>query len=149
MESVHDVAAYILARQGSMAPTKFQKLVYYCQAWHLVWRGEPLFESRIEAWVNGPVVRELYRHHRLEPGVSTWRQGDPDRLSDQARKDIDAVLGYYGTKSAFWLSELTHREDPWRQARAGLPSNLRSDQEITVESMREYYGDLSQRGASG
>lgn len=149
MESVHDVAAYIVARQGPMAPTKFQKLVYYCQAWHLVWRDEPLFDSRIEAWVNGPVVRELYRHHRLEPGVSSWPKGDPEQLSEEAKKDIDAVLSYYGTKSAFWLSELSHREDPWREARAGLSANVRSDREITVGSMRKYYGELAQRGSSG
>jgi uncharacterized phage-associated protein len=142
MASVHDVAAYILGRLGPMAPTKFQKLVYYSQAWSLAWRNEPLFKSRIEAWVNGPVVRELYRYHRLEPAVSRWPQGSPEGLSSSDRKVIDAVLDYYGDKSAFWLSELAHREDPWRQAREGLPSNVRSDREITVDAMRQYYGSL-------
>jgi uncharacterized phage-associated protein len=146
MASVHDVAAYILNRLGPMAPTKFQKLVYYCQAWNLAWKGEPLFDARIEAWSNGPVVRELYREHRLQPVVGSWPLGDPTNLDEGARQRIDAVLNYYGDKSAFWLSELTHREDPWLMAREGLPSNVRSDREITAESMRDYYGALVHDG---
>ena len=57
--SVFDVAAYILDKLGPISTIKLQKLVYYCQAWSLVWDEEPLFSERIEAWVNGPVVREL------------------------------------------------------------------------------------------
>ena len=144
MASVHDVAAYIVGKQGSLAPMKFQKLVYYCQAWNLAWRGEPLFPDRIEAWANGPVVRELYRHHRLQPAVYAWPQGDPERLHDADRAVIDSVLDYYGDKTAFWLSELSHREDPWLQARAGVPENARSEREITQHAMKTYYGALAQ-----
>ena len=58
--SVHDVAAYILKKQGEMSAMKLQKLVYYSQAWSLVWDEKPLFRAQIEAWANGPVVRSLY-----------------------------------------------------------------------------------------
>ena len=37
MASVYDVAAYILEKQGAMTTWKLQKLVYYSQAWSLVW----------------------------------------------------------------------------------------------------------------
>ena len=59
MSNVHDVAAMILNEQGAMTAMKLQKLVYYCQAWHLVWDEECLFPERIEAWANGPVVRAI------------------------------------------------------------------------------------------
>ena len=45
-----DVAAYILSKQGDMPAMKLQKLVYYSQAWSLVWDDKPLFRDRIEAW---------------------------------------------------------------------------------------------------
>ncbi len=48
--SVQDVAAYIIERHGRMSSMKLQKLVYYSQAWHLVWDDEPLFPERIQAW---------------------------------------------------------------------------------------------------
>ena len=38
--------------QRARTSWKLQKLVYYCQAWSLVWDEEPLFEARIEAWAN-------------------------------------------------------------------------------------------------
>jgi hypothetical protein len=37
MASARDVAAYILSRQGRMTAMKLQKLVYYSQAWSVVW----------------------------------------------------------------------------------------------------------------
>lgn len=44
MANVLDVAAYVLAKRGPMTAMKLQKLVYYSQAWHLVWDEEPLFD---------------------------------------------------------------------------------------------------------
>ena len=74
MATVHDVAAAILEREGPMTAMKLQKLVYYCQAWHLVWDEEPLFPERIEAWANGPVVHALYDKHRGSFTVSSWKR---------------------------------------------------------------------------
>ncbi len=42
-----DVATYILDREGEMSAMKLQKLVYYSQAWSLVWDDRPLFDDRI------------------------------------------------------------------------------------------------------
>jgi uncharacterized phage-associated protein len=64
MADVFDVAEYILQKQGSMTAWKLQKLVYYSQAWALVWDQKPLFPERIEAWANGPVSPDLYQKHR-------------------------------------------------------------------------------------
>lgn len=81
MPSAHDVAAYILRKKGEMTAMKLQKLVYYSQAWSLVWDEEPLFEEEIQAWVNGPVIPALYQAHRGQFKVSDWRQGDPSKLT--------------------------------------------------------------------
>jgi len=64
MVSVLDVAANILAKRGPMSVMKLQKLVYYCQAWSLVWDDRPMFREPIEAWTMGPAVPALYREHR-------------------------------------------------------------------------------------
>lgn len=144
MARVHDVAAAVLSKCGPMSAMKLQKLVYYAQAWHLVWEDEPLFPDAVEAWANGPVVRELYMHHRGRFTVSEWPQGDPELLEGSERTTIAAVLDFYGDKDAAWLSELTHKEAPWRNARrkAGLAPGERGDAEITIDAMAEYYGGL-------
>jgi uncharacterized phage-associated protein len=142
MASVHDVAAAILERQGQMSAMKLQKLVYYCQAWHLVWDEEPLFPDRIEAWANGPVVPALYREHRGQFSVATWSRGDSSRLTHAQIETIEAVLEGYGDRPGQWLSDLTHQERPWREARQGLAPGERGSREITKAAMAEYYGSL-------
>lgn len=140
--SCHDVAAYILDKCGEMTAMKLQKLLYYSQAWSLVWDEEPLFRERIEAWANGPVVPDVYECHRGQFKVSKWPKGDPSRLSKSQKATIDAVLKHYGSKPAQWLSDLTHLERPWRQAREGVEPGARGNTEITHAMMAEYYGGL-------
>jgi uncharacterized phage-associated protein len=141
MPSVHDVAAYILEAQGPMTAMKLEKLVYYSQAWSLVWDDAPLFKERIEAWAAGPVVPALYYHHRGQFQVAKWN-GNSAALTQKQRETIDSVLKFYGNKSSQWLSDLTHHEDPWVQARAGLAPLERGNSEISPAAMAEYYQSL-------
>ena len=147
MARADDVAAYILEQLGSVTAMKLQKLVYYSQAWSLVWDERPLFQARIEAWANGPVVPALYASHRGQFRIATWPKGDPRRLKTSERETVDAVLKFYGDKSSQWLSDLTHRERPWLEARANLLPGERGEALITLASMAEYYGSLG--GAQG
>jgi uncharacterized phage-associated protein len=138
-----DVAAYILTKQTSMTAMKLQKLVYYSQAWSLVWDERPLFAERIEAWANGPVVPELYNLHRGKFQVTAADlQGEPTRLDNLARETVDSVLASYGDKTSQWLSDLTHAEKPWLEARGNLSPSGRSNTQITDASMMEYYSGL-------
>ena len=142
MATAHDVAAFVLQAHGSMTAMKLQKLVYYAQAWHLVWEDRPLFEERIEAWANGPVCPDLYRQHAGSFEVRELKRGNPDALAPEERSTVAAILEFYGTKSSQWLSDLTHLESPWRDSREGLKPGERGSEEITTAAMAEYYGSL-------
>jgi uncharacterized phage-associated protein len=141
MATVHDVAAYILQNHGEMTAMKLQKLVYYSQAWSLVWDEEPLFSEEVQAWTNGPVVPDLYKIHRGLFKVNDWPKGDVGRLTEEQRQTVDAVLDYYGDKSSQWLSDLTHREAPWLEARKGLDPGDPGRKVITHAAMAEYYSN--------
>lgn len=144
MANVHDVAAYILEKHGPMSAMKLQKLVYYSQAWALAWIDAPIFPERIEAWASGPVVRELYECHRGQFQLGRESiQGNPDNLNAEERDVIDRILAYYGDKSPQWLSDLTHMEAPWSQARKGLQPGERGTEEISLDSIQEYYSNLT------
>ncbi|MEM9594748.1 MAG: type II toxin-antitoxin system antitoxin SocA domain-containing protein [Acidobacteriota bacterium] len=143
MPNVHDTAAYILARRGEMTAMKLQKLVYYSQVWSLVWDEDPLFRERVEAWANGPVVPALYQEHRGRFKVHSWSKGQPDRLAEAQKETVDAVLRYYGDRSSQWLSDLTHSEAPWRDARRGLAPGDRGKREISKAAMAEFYSGLA------
>lgn len=126
-----------------MSAMKLQKLLYYCQAWYAVWHERRLFNARIEAWANGPVIRSVYDVHKGDFKVSKWPLGDSGALTDEQKRAIRGVIKFYGPKTAQWLSDLTHREDPWRLARRGLGEGERGNSEITLASMHEYYSSIA------
>ncbi len=142
MADVFDVAKYILEKQGSMTTMKLQKLVYYSQAWSVVWDEKPLFVEEIQAWASGPVVRELYDEHKGMFQISSLGRGNTDNLKLEEKETIDTVLQAYGDKPAQWLSDLTHMEKPWNEARKGIPIGQNCENEITLASMDEYYSGL-------
>ena len=141
--SVLDVAAYILSKTGEISAIKLEKLVYYCQAWSLVWDEQPLFPEPIEAWRYGPVIPALYRYHRGQYLIRRIGVGLPSKLSTAQRETIDAVLDYYGTMSAQALVNLSHSEKPWQNARIGVSPDENGGREISLASMAEYYASLT------
>jgi uncharacterized phage-associated protein len=144
MVNVFDVAQYILSKMGSLTTWKLQKLCYYSQAWSLVWDDKPLFKERIEAWANGPVIPALYKMHQGEYSITSIKEGDPSKLNRDQGETVDAIIDVYGAKDSNWLSELTHNEAPWINARqrGGLSPGERGNSEITLTDMSEYYGGL-------
>ena len=143
MANVFDVAKYILKKQGPMTTMKLQKLVYYCQAWSLVWDEAPIFDDAIEAWASGPVVRKLYNIHRGSYGIIDLPIGNPEKLTATQKETINGVLESYGGKAAQWLADLTHMEKPWSDARGDCVPGELCDNEITHAAMVEYYSSLT------
>ncbi|HIF5692800.1 TPA: Panacea domain-containing protein [Vibrio parahaemolyticus] len=144
MATEFDVVKYILEELGEISAMKLQKLVYYSQAWSLVWDEEELFSEDFEAWANGPVLRSLYHEHRglFKVNADTFSQGNKEELTEDQVETIDKVLEFYGDKSAQWLSNLTHKESPWKDARGTLEAMASSNEVITKGSMEEYYAAL-------
>lgn len=150
MADVVDLAEYILDKIGTMTSLKLQKLVYYCQAWHLVWTEKSLFPEKIEAWRNGPIVPDLYEmhkgHFKLHAGFFLEKHPTKKnhRITDSEKDIVDRVLEYYGPRDPHWLSQLAHMEEPWKVARAKLPhaDHDKAGEEITHHSMFDYYCSL-------
>lgn len=143
--SAFDVAKYILLKLEEPCTTmKLHKLLYYCQAWYLVWEDKPLFKEDIEAWANGPVIRQLFSFHHglywINANILTI--GNPSKLNKVQIEDINNVLEFYGSKTSEWLINQTHSESPWLKARKGLMSNERGNSKITLQSIFDYYSNL-------
>lgn len=144
MADVFDVAQYILEKQSTITAMKLQKLVYYSQAWSLVWDEKPLFNEEIQAWANGPVSPALYSEHKGMYNVDSISKGKSGNLTKEEIETIDVVLGAYGDKSSQWLSDRTHSEAPWVEARkkAGIEDGEMCRESISHAMMMEYYSSL-------
>jgi uncharacterized phage-associated protein len=137
---------------GGMTAMKLQKLCYCSYGYHLAWEERSLFPELFEAWADGPVCPNLYRLHRgrfhLEPGEL---HGNSSALDGGESESVDLVLNAYGDFSAHQLSEMTHREPPWRRARrrAGVDDLDRSNEPLLDEDIFEYFDALSAVTADG
>lgn len=148
MATVHDVAAYILAKTEPMSAIKLQKLCYFSYGYHLAWEGRPLFAQRFQAWANGPVCPELHAAHR---GRSELKEGDlpgdPAALEDGERESVDLVLENLAELGPHELSELTHRQGPWLRARARAEQHEHepAPEALLDEDIAEFFALLVER----
>jgi uncharacterized phage-associated protein len=147
--SAHCVGDYFLLQTDqnagdTISNLKLQKLCYYAQAWHYTLKNNPLFNEKIKAWAHGPVIPDLY--HRFKQ--YRWDAIDPSDLITNPYEDLhgddmmflDSVWNRYSPLSAKQLERLTHSEDPWKEAYGDRPTGQACDAEITLDSMKAYFG---------
>jgi uncharacterized phage-associated protein len=148
--NINDACDYIIvklkAAGESLNVLKLQKLLYYSQAWHLALHGDRLFDGRFQAWVHGPVSRQIYDRFAVSKSLhSEVSESDvaPDfdmgQISNEHRSHLDDVLGAYAKYRGSQLEEMTHDESPWVEARKGYRPSERCEREMSEETMRRYY----------
>jgi len=141
MIRVQDVAFY-LYNKVPITHLKMHRILYYAQAWSLVWDKQPLFGDEIQAWPGGPMIPTLYETLKGQFMVDVWPAGDWTPLTEEQLDTVDSVLDFYFKYSAQQLSELSRREDPWMDARHGFRHGDPCNVVISHESMQKYYSSL-------
>ncbi|MEY9752610.1 Panacea domain-containing protein [Bradyrhizobium yuanmingense] len=148
--NINDACDYIILKltHGGvfLNVLKLHKLLYYCQAWNLAFGRGRLFDASFQAWVHGPVSRDIYdRYVSTKAMYSNVTPADvrpnfdPQSLEQNDRALIDSILEVYAPLSGDQLEEMTHKEDPWIKARAGVSPSARSENMISDVVMRDYY----------
>ena len=140
MSTAPAVASLVLDALGGSADTyKLQKLVYYCQAWHVTQTKRPMFDGVIQAWRHGPVAVDLWPFHKGHFRVTSAMvgPGGGTGLDDYALAVLRSVVQYYGQFESHALVDLTHAEEPWRSVYVPGRNNP-----ITTDAMRSYYSKL-------
>lgn len=143
MADVLHVAACVLDQTGPISTMKLQKLVFYANAYHLVSYDTPLFPDAIEAWANGPVVRKLFNHHRKRYVIGRDDLPVPscaETLTIREKQSVRHVVERVGSLSGAQLSDLTHAEEPWLNQRRGVAPGDRSENRISHQSIKDFYG---------
>jgi len=149
-----DIANWFLSKE-EMSPKKVQKLVYYAYSWFLTLNNNVktelenyLFEERIEAWVHGPVVPELYDRFK-KYGYSSIPKEEIQEVKDFDGEVLDVlnqVYQTYGEFNANQLESITHQEKPWLEARKAYSPLENCNEKISDSIIFEYYGKrVSQR----
>ena len=144
--TVFQVAKWFLTHD-SMTLKRLQKLCYYAQAWYYTLKGKKLMDTDFEAWVHGPVSRDLwnkyrfvYEQYRYMEDIESTSLSDEDDITDPDDIELlELVWNTYGDLTGNALEALTHTEVPWINARAGAAPSEPCSNIISLESMKEYY----------
>lgn len=130
MAGIFDVANYILeiskedpedGEYELISHMKLQKLVYYCQGFHLALCDKPLFHDPIEAWTHGPVCPTLYHNLKYLGSLPvTVIASCASSLTDTEKEIVRLVYDKYGQYSASKLRQMTHEESPWKDTKQSL-----------------------------
>ena len=141
--SCENIADYFICfanEAGSLISNlKLQKLVYYAQAWHLANFNESLFDEDFRAWVHGPVIHSLWKKYKKFGFSPIIEKPDCLDLEEPAKKLLQEVADVYLPYDAYALELMSHKEDPWLNARAGLAPYESSRTIISKESMKNFF----------
>lgn len=122
---------------------KLQKLLYYSQAWNLVFYNKPLFKEKIEAWIHGPAIRKVYEEYKKYGYQPIEERVDEKDIKDLKDNEVlESVWETYGEYDADYLELLTHSEKPWQVTREELEFSSTYKNEIPLDIMYSFYKQL-------
>lgn len=136
MEKAVNVAQYIYEEYKKIAQSnidnmKLQKLLYFAQRESIAVTGIPMFSDNLEGWRYGPVCHEVWSFF-AEHGIP----GGDSRISDEAKYIINNVIQEYGSLESWKLSEMSHREISWQNARKGLSDGENGNVPLKLDDIR-------------
>ena len=129
--------SYLFRELEEVTPLMLQKLLYFIQGIHLAFYGTSVFPEDCEAWVHGPVYREVYdlfrdfKYNPIEDVRFSVLNGTNVELSTDEKRVMDLVINTFGMYGGKVLERITHNEEPWTKARRGYGDGIYSAERIT------------------
>lgn len=136
MDKIIDVAAYIVGKYKEMTgepldEMKLHKLLYFTQRESFAIVGHPAFEGDFEGWKFGPVSPEVR---------SNFFNGEilvPTKdISNEIQYIANNVILEYGSLAPWKLSQLSHKDSSWLNARRGLTPEEKGNAILNIEDIK-------------
>jgi len=141
LNSVADFLLCFAQEHGDvMTPLKLQKMVFYADAWFMALNdGNELIADKFEAWVHGPVARDLYIRFADYKWQPISEEIECPKLAPNVVEHLEEIYQVFGGYSAYELEQLTHQEAPWIQARGNKAANEICRTDIDKNLTAEFY----------
>ena len=143
-----DVAIkYLLNQCEDITPLALQKALYYIQGFYYAFCNIFLFTEECEAWVHGPVYREIYFRYcdyHFDP-IAENKSFDDSVLTASEKAVFDSVINNLCCYSGKILEQFTHNETPWLNARGDLPLASPSERIISRDSIGVYFTAVKEK----
>ncbi len=138
---------YLLNQCEDITPLALQKALYYIQGFYYAFYNTFLFIEECEAWVHGPVYRDIYFKYcdyHFDPIVKSQYFND-SVLSASEKAIFDSVINNLCCYSGKVLEQFTHNETPWLVARGDLPVTEPSKQIISHDNIGTYFKAVKEK----
>lgn len=141
------VIQYLLNQCEDITPLSLQKAIYYIQGFYYAFYETFLFKEDCQAWVHGPVYRDIYfryKDYRFNP-IEKTDSFDVSIFSYNEKAVCDSVINNICCYSGKVLERFTHSEDPWIITRGELPISIGSDRIIEKEIIGSYFKSVKEK----
>ncbi len=138
---------YLLNQCEDITPLALQKALYYIQGFYYAFYNTFLFTEECEAWVHGPVYRNVYfkyRDYRFDP-ITKSQYSDDSVLNTSEKAIFDSVIHNLCCYSGKVLEQFTHNETPWLIARGNLPVTESSEKIISHDNIGTYFKEVKEK----
>lgn len=141
------VIEYLLNQCEDITPLALQKALYYIQGFYYAFSNTFIFNEDCEAWVHGPVYRDIYYRYRNYhfDSIESPAEFDPSVFSALEKSILDSVVRNICCYSGKVLERFTHAEVPWLQTRENLPAGTNSDKTIEKSIIGEYFAVVKEK----
>jgi uncharacterized phage-associated protein len=158
-EKFTQAAVYVMSRcPGGMTRKKLFKLLYLADREHLFKYARPILKDQYINMDQGPVpsgsydlvkanlnkwpqdvIDAFFRHVQVSGmRISVREQAGTDLLSKSDIAVLDGVIEHYGSRSADYLSALSHRHRAWLESQRNRPIDYALFfEEPELEAVRE------------
>lgn len=141
MEKIDDIAKWFI-NETNPDPLKLQKLLYLAQGISYCINDCELFDEELEAWVHGPVNRDVYFKYKGYEYNPIDIKYEMPKFSEETYKVLEYVRDNYAKYDSRYLEELTHLQEPWIYARTGLDPDERNDKIIPKAIISDYFTSI-------
>lgn len=138
---------YLLNQCEDITPLALQKALYYIQGFYYAFYETFLFPEECEAWIHGPVYRDIYfryRDYKFDP-IECNNEFNDAVFSSSEKAILESVTNHICCYSGKVLEKFTHSEAPWLYARGELPENVASDRIILKEHIGKYFSAVKEK----
>ncbi len=143
---LYNTVEYIISKTEDITNMSIQKILYFINGFSKKFLGYKLFEDNCEAWVHGPVYRDLYDalcvFYRNIIDYKEIIQTNDFNLTDEEKKYIDGLLPFFENYSGSALRNMTHLTDPWIKSRIGLSDDEPSERIIDDKDIDNYFNKI-------
>lgn len=142
--SIDIVSNYILSQCNDITPLALQKALYYAQGFYFAFFNGFLLKENCEAWVHGPVYREIYNmysNYKYDT-IDDIESVDPNVFTPNQKLILDNVIKSFCCYSGKVLEGFTHNETPWNKTRGDLPNEMASNRVIEKSLICEYFTNV-------